>query len=264
VRAESTYDRVGASWLLTGDVPACIVAAGAAVGQRSMESDGLSESVRVEEAVDTTSVRATDLRVRFAAFVRSHRGRARSLAWRLVGGDDAAADDVTQDAFLKAYRALDGFRDEAALDTWFYRILVRQAHSYRRWRTLRDLWTPGSADDHADPSPGAASDPMLRRRIARGLDRLTRRQREAFVLVHLEGFTVRETAELLGKPEGTVKSHLHRALCSLREDLSDLAGPSDLASADLPGTASSTASAGGDRDEPAERRVGIDRRRERS
>jgi RNA polymerase sigma-70 factor (ECF subfamily) len=46
-----------------------------------------------------------------------------------------------------------------------------------------------------------------------------------FVLVHLEGFTVRETAELLGRPEGTVKSHLHRALARLRQELADLREP---------------------------------------
>jgi RNA polymerase sigma-70 factor (ECF subfamily) len=62
----------------------------------------------------------------------------------------------------------------------------------------------------------------LRRRIAGALDALTRSQREAFVLVHLEGFTVRECAEVLGKPAGTVKSHLHRALVTLRRELDDL------------------------------------------
>ena len=48
------------------------------------------------------------------------------------------------------------------------------------------------------------------------------RQREAFVLVHLGGFTVRECSEVLGKPEGTVKSHLHRALAKLRQELGEL------------------------------------------
>jgi RNA polymerase sigma-70 factor (ECF subfamily) len=169
------------------------------------------------------------LEQKFAAFVRTHRERARRLAWRLVGGDEAAADDVTQDALLKAYRALGRFREESSLETWFYRILVRQAHSYRRWRGVRELWTaaptPAAADagDLADPTPPAPGDPAVRRRIAASLDRLSRWQREAFVLVHLEGYTVREAAELLGKPEGTMKSHLHRALKSLRAQLADLA-----------------------------------------
>jgi len=167
---------------------------------------------------------AGDLERRFAAFVGTHVERARRLAWRLVGGDEAAAEDVAQEAFVRAWRGLGRFRDEAKLVTWFYRILVRQAANHRRWRAVRSLWSGTAAEDAADPSPRAAGDPVLRRRIGAALERLTRGQREVFVLIHLEGFTISETAALLGKAEGTVKSHLHRALCSLREQLADLAG----------------------------------------
>lgn len=82
----------------------------------------------------------SDLELRFATFVEAHRERARRLAWRLVGGDDAAADDVAQDAFVRAWLGLARFRGEASLGTWFYRILVRQAAQHRRWRRLRELW----------------------------------------------------------------------------------------------------------------------------
>lgn len=170
-----------------------------------------------------------DLERRFRSLVETHRDRALRLAWRLVGGDAAAAEDVTQDAFVKAFRGLRGFRGDAALETWFYRILVRQAHSYRRWRRVRALWTGGVLDDPADPRPAAPGDPALRQRIADALDRLTRSQREAFVLVHLEGFRIGECAEVLGKPVGTVKSHLHRALVHLRRDLADLGTPAPVA-----------------------------------
>jgi len=167
-------------------------------------------------------VAAADLERRFSAFVATHRDRARRVAWRLLGGDESAAEDVAQDAFVKAYRALGRFREDSKLETWFYRILVRQAHNHRRWRALRRRWSGGSDPDPADPSPAAPGDPGRRRRIAEAVERLTEKQREAFILVHLEGFTVGETAALLGKPTGTVKSHLHRALRTLRAELSDL------------------------------------------
>ena len=166
---------------------------------------------------------ALELEQRFHVFVASHRERARRLAWRLVGGDDAAAEDVIQEAFIKAYRALGQFRAEASLATWFYRIVVRQAHNYCRWRTVRETW---SALWHGGPQPAAApasGDPLLRRRIAKALAQLSRSQKEVFVLVHMEGFSVREAAALMEKPEGTVKSHLHRALQALRSELADLA-----------------------------------------
>jgi RNA polymerase sigma-70 factor (ECF subfamily) len=167
-------------------------------------------------------VATADLEERFTDFVVTHRERARRLAWRLVGGDAAAAEDVTQEAFVKAYRALGRFREESKLETWFYRILVRQAHNHRRWSAVRWRWSGGSEEDLADPFAPVPGDPGLRRRIAEALGRLTRRQREAFILVHLEGFTVSESAALLGKPTGTVKSHLHRALRTLRAELADL------------------------------------------
>jgi RNA polymerase sigma-70 factor (ECF subfamily) len=163
-----------------------------------------------------------DLERRFEALVHTHRARAQRLAWRLVGGDGAAAEDVTQDAFVKAYRALSGFRGESALETWFYRILVRQAASHRRWRGVRAFWDAGSEIEPRDPKPDPQHDPGLQRRIATALDRLTPSQRDVFVLVHLEGFRLRECAETLGKPLGTVKSHLHRALVTMRRELADL------------------------------------------
>jgi RNA polymerase sigma-70 factor (ECF subfamily) len=159
---------------------------------------------------------------RFRALVENHRERAVGLAWRLLGGDRSAAEDVAQDAFLKAYRGLPRFREESTLDTWFYRILVRQAESYRRWRRVRALWTTEAEEEPADPSPRVPGDPVVQRRIAAALDRLPAGQRQAFVLVHMEGFTVEESAALLGKATGTVKSHLHRALQALRADLADL------------------------------------------
>ena len=164
----------------------------------------------------------------FSTFVALQRDRARRLAWRLIGGDEAAAEDVAQEAFVKAYQALDRFRGEASLETWFYRILVRQAHNYRRWRAVRTLWQRESLEEPIDPTSVVQGDPGLRRRIAHALDQLSRRQREAFVLVHIEGFTVQECADFLGKPSGTVKSHLHRALVKLRAELADLnEGPGD-------------------------------------
>jgi RNA polymerase sigma-70 factor (ECF subfamily) len=163
----------------------------------------------------------TDLETRFAAFVEGHRERALGLAWRLLGDRDAA-QDVTQEAFARAWLALGRFRGEASLGTWFYRILVRQAASHRRWRRLRERWGGLGTPEAADPAAPSAGDPALRARIAAALDRLPRTQLEAFVLVHLEGFTVDEAAGVMKRAPGTVKSHLHRALRSLRAALGDL------------------------------------------
>jgi RNA polymerase sigma-70 factor (ECF subfamily) len=162
----------------------------------------------------------------FEAFVENYRERAFRLAFRLLRGDEAAAEDVAQNAFLRAHRALAGFRGDSKIDTWFYRILVREAQRYRRWQAVRRLWSADSIEIGDIPDDRPLGDPALRRRISNALDRLSSGQREAFVLVHLEGFSVVEAAAILAKAPGTVKSHLHRALSSLRHDLDDLRGTS--------------------------------------
>ena len=126
---------------------------------------------------------------------------------------------------MKAYRGLSRFRDEAQLSTWFYRILVRQAYSFLRWRRVRERFGGEVPEDPPDRAAAPAPDPGLRRQIADALASLPRAQREVFLLVHLEGFTVNEAAEITGRAPGTVKSHLHRALTALRRRLDGVLEP---------------------------------------
>jgi RNA polymerase sigma-70 factor (ECF subfamily) len=155
----------------------------------------------------------------FVAFVDTHRERAVRVAFRLLG-DEQAALDVTQEAFLRASDKLGSLREPVALEAWFWKVLVRQAHNHRRWRKVR-RWVPF----FESPAAPRLSDPVLRRRIEASLARLTTRQRDAFVLVRLEGFSVEDAAKTLGCASGTLKSHLHRALTALRTDLADVEGP---------------------------------------
>ena len=169
----------------------------------------------------------TEVERRFAEFVTRHRERSVGLAWRLVGGDAASAEDVAQEAFLRAYRGLGRFRDDARLSTWFYRILVNEA---RRQLRRRRIWRRFGGGDEPAPDLGylpPESDPALAMRIGQALERLPAGQREVFVLVHLQDMSVAEAAELTGRAVGTVKSHLHRALKALRADLADVGEPAE-------------------------------------
>jgi RNA polymerase sigma-70 factor (ECF subfamily) len=150
-----------------------------------------------------------------------------SIAWRLLGGDGASAEDVAQEAFARAHRSLSRFREEAKLSTWFYRILVNEVRRHQRWRAVRQRYADEQEPDALpDPHTGVGAkqpDPVLRRRIGAAIGALSRGQREAFVLVHLEGLTVPEAAEAVGRATGTMKSHLHRAVTRLRKELADVA-----------------------------------------
>jgi len=167
------------------------------------------------------------LEQRFDVFVSGYRDRAVSIAWRLLGGDGSAAEDVAQEAFARAHRSLARFRDEAKLSTWFHRILVNEVRRHQRWSAVRRRHDSGERDPDAlpDPSSGAARrpDPVLRRRIGAAIGALPRGQREAFVLVHLEGLSLSEAGAATGRATGTMKSHLHRALTRLRAELADVA-----------------------------------------
>jgi len=164
-------------------------------------------------------VAVDDREARFEQFVAAHRVRAVRLAFRLSGGGEAVAEDVAQEAFLRAHRGLSRFREEAQLSTWFYRILVREASNHRRRAALRRrLSTLLGFDDKGTP---AATDPLLREVIERALDRLSESQRAVFILVHVEQMTVVEAASMMGCALGTAKSHLHRALQKLRTELSE-------------------------------------------
>jgi RNA polymerase sigma-70 factor (ECF subfamily) len=108
------------------------------------------------------------------------------------------------------------------LRTWFYKILVNEARRHRRWQWVRGRFGGEMPEEVADARGEAVADPMLRRRVLEAIDQLPRGQRESFVLVHLEGLTVQQAADVAGRAIGTTKSHLHRALARLRAELADL------------------------------------------
>jgi RNA polymerase sigma-70 factor (ECF subfamily) len=171
----------------------------------------------------SSSKDADERLARFRGFVVEHQDRAVRVAVRMLGGDLATAEDVAQEAFIRAFRGLPRFRGDSSLSTWFHRILVREVHRHRRWQQVRRVLqtTPLEELDLA-AAPGPREDAGLRRRLLEALGLLTARQRDAVVLVHLEQFTVVEAAAMLGTAPGTVKTHVHRGMRVLRNELADL------------------------------------------
>lgn len=174
----------------------------------------------------------------FAELVRSHRDRVFRVALSVLGpGRAAEAEDVTQEVFVRAHRALPAFRGESRLGTWLYRLAFNRAVDHRR-RLGRRAEEPlsaagteaGSVDDGGGPPDlpdrGAGSDPYGTARraeesqaVLRALLRLSDEQRAALHLHYWLGHTVAEIGRLLGLPAGTVKSHLHRGRERLRKEL---------------------------------------------
>lgn len=171
--------------------------------------------------------------------VRRHQDKAYAIALTMTDGDREEARDMTQEAFLKAFRKLDSFQGNAAFYTWFYRILVNTCLDGRRRRIRRERrflpwrWGRSDAAESASsaeepPDTGADSDPLamlsgkqLAAEVKRAVGSLPEKQQTAFQLKVLHGMTIREIAAVMGAAEGTVKSHLFRATRRLRETLKD-------------------------------------------
>jgi RNA polymerase sigma-70 factor (ECF subfamily) len=147
----------------------------------------------------------------FAELFRRHWPRAHRAAW-LVLHDATAAEDVAQEAFLAAVRALDGFDRRRPFGPWLHRIVVNRAIDHARARELRrevgDAGVEPAVVDRAD----APDDDILAALAALPPD-----QRAVIVMRHLLGFTPGEIASALGLPRGTVNSRLRRGLDGLQE-----------------------------------------------
>lgn len=161
--------------------------------------------------------------------MRRHTGAAHRAAALLGAGSEA--EDVVQQAFVKAYRSLESFRDGARFRPWLLRIVVNEAKNANRAAGRRRNATERSAVlDVAEPVSDPASATLSRERRAELLDavrRLPEPQRRVVICRFLLDLDEQETATVLGWPRGTVKSRTHRALRKLHRWLDAPPGPGD-------------------------------------
>jgi RNA polymerase sigma-70 factor (ECF subfamily) len=149
------------------------------------------------------------------ALYRVHWPRAHRAAY-LVVHDAAAAEDIAQEAFLAAIRALDRFDRRRPFGPWLHRIVVNRAIDWVRRRTLRH--EVAATGDEVGTSPGGASEPdRPGDELMSALAELPAEQRAAVVLRYLLDYTPGEIARMLGLPRGTVNSRMRRALDRLAE-----------------------------------------------
>jgi RNA polymerase sigma-70 factor, ECF subfamily len=187
---------------------------------------------------DTTLVREAQRgnRAAFEELVRHYDQAVLRLALHLTGSE-SDAQDVYQDAFLKAYKSIGNFRFECSFYTWIYRIVTNLCLDQLRKRQVRKEDAPVATDCDGEqydvlsqvPDARAGANPerdLMRRelggRISRALEKLTPRERMVFELKHYQGLKLRTVGKILNTTEETAKNTLFRATQKLRGALGDM------------------------------------------
>jgi len=163
--------------------------------------------------------------------VRMYSGPMYHVAYRMTG-DAAEASDAVQDIFLKIFRNIGGFKGEAALKTWIFKIAFSEILNRLRWWKRRHRYATLSLDEspngnvpgHGVADAGPTPEEVLQAKerenaIQQALRRLSHEHRSIIVLRDIEGFSYTEIADVLGISMGTVKSRLARARADLKKSL---------------------------------------------
>jgi len=160
----------------------------------------------------------------FEALVGRHAGRVHRLVTRLLGGQNAA-EDVTQETFVRAWRALPSFRGDAEFSTWVHRIAVNESNRLLAREARREIVlyedVMEKAPDLAADVPERAESSERRHRLELLLAELPAQYRAPVVLRDVEGYSNEEAAALLELDVRNFKSRLHRGRMVLRKQLED-------------------------------------------
>jgi len=158
----------------------------------------------------------------FEQLVLRHQRYVFNLAYRVLG-DYTEAEDMTQEAFVRVWRGLSGFRGQARFTTWLYRIVHNLCLNRLPGLQRELLQTEALEEVLADPGPSPADLFAVREQMVflhAQLDRLPEKYRLVLTLRYLQHLSYDEIAAALEMPMGTVKTHIHRARRLLRERLS--------------------------------------------
>jgi len=154
----------------------------------------------------------------FEQLYRIHVGRVYALCLRITG-NTAEAEDLTQEAFVRAWRKLTSFRGESAFSTWLHRLTVNLALTNRRSHARRVARVVTSSDLAAIERPAMAAAPAPALDLEQAIAKLPDGARRVFVLHDVEGYRHQEIADMMGLAVGTTKAQLHRARRLLKEAL---------------------------------------------
>ena len=184
-----------------------------------MASRGLLNLVQASEAALIVAAQGRD-QAAFGELVKRRQGWARALLRRMCAGNAAEADDLAQDAMMKAWDARGSYQMGTNMKAWTFMILRNQFYSDRR-RAWRQTQLDQDAAERTLVAVDDPSAPIALDELRLGLAQLPNEQREALILVGAGGFAYEEAALICGCAVGTVKSRVSRARRALQVILED-------------------------------------------
>jgi len=179
-----------------------------------------------EEEQKTIQAAAAGDRMAFRELVLEHSQAMFRLAWRLCG-DEGMAEDIVQEAFIKAWRGMDGFRMDASFRSWLHRITVNTGMDYLRKQSRRDQFEsedPGFETLEGAQWPSHDAQIDIRRETEAAMRDLSDTERAALLLRHFEGHSIKEIAQILELTSDACKQAVFRAVRKMRAALQPLAG----------------------------------------
>jgi RNA polymerase sigma-70 factor (ECF subfamily) len=187
-------------------------------GGQAAASVPAADTMRAEDSALAAACRSGDLEAYERLYLQQG-ARMKNLARNLLGSP-IDAEDAVQETFLKVQRGISSFRGQSSFVTWTFRILVNTCHDARRSRLRKKEVTGDSSEESPRPEPRApAAHPSLRLALQRALAKLTRHQRDVFLLYEVEGFRHAEIATMLEITEAASKNTLFQAKKNLRQML---------------------------------------------
>jgi RNA polymerase sigma-70 factor, ECF subfamily len=178
------------------------------------------EAMRADDVALASACQSGDLGA-YERLYTLHGARMKNLA-RNILGSSTDAEDAVQETFLKVQRSVGSFRGQSSFVTWTFRILVNTCYDARRSRLRKKEVAADDEREDAAPRPeprAASAHPTLRLALERALAKLTRHQRDVFLLYEVEGFRHGEISEMLEISEAASKNTLFQAKKNLRQML---------------------------------------------
>jgi len=166
----------------------------------------------MESTKDMIKSESVKEEISFSDLYKDYNGLVRSVLFKICGAHDL--DDLVQDAFIRIWKGLSGFKDQSNIGTWIYRISVNVAHDYFRSRGKKVFEV--ELNEQISSNSNQDNTHTQRDLVHKALSKMNLKHRMVLVMFHMEELSISEVANVLNEPEGTIKSRLHFARSEMK------------------------------------------------